>query len=308
MKTALAILLAVAAPACAADPMSTRGGAGGKADAPDPCAVHDWYADGVCDDFCVLPDPDCSSFERFEIERAGVCPESVDCAGFLEISSDRTLRQDGVGDPDAAIGVASIAGVDLASALGPLTSPELVALLGAAKPPCPVATDVTEVMVLDVAGVETTQPTALCDAPPLVAARRAMAELGARYLPGEFVSFRIATEAFCAPTVDCSGFVELGADGALRLDRTGERPTVVHEATISADDLAAALVVVMAPDSLAGLAGEAPCEAPTDLHEVMTIDTSVAQHSQVTTLCDAAYLVGLRDAMQSLVDDYLPAR
>lgn len=309
MKTPLAILLAAATTACTPEPLGTRDAdrpGGGKADEPDPCALHDWYADGVCDDFCTLPDPDCTSFERFAIQTSSACPDSLDCDGFLELASDRTLRQDVVGDPDAAIGAVSIAGIDLAIALGALTSPELVALLGASESPCSIATDVSEVMLLDAAGIEHTQQTALCEVPALQAARDAMAGLAVRYLPGDFVSFRIATNAFCSPTVDCSGFVELGADGTLRQDRTGEIPTVVREASISADDLAATLAVVMAPDTIGGLAGETPCDVPTDLHEVMTLETSAAQHAQVTTLCDAAYLAGLRDAMQSLVDDYLP--
>ena len=27
----------------------------------DPCSVFGWYGDGVCDEFCAVPDPDCSS-------------------------------------------------------------------------------------------------------------------------------------------------------------------------------------------------------------------------------------------------------
>jgi len=31
----------------------------GKADGFDYCAEYDWYGDGICDDFCLSPDPDC---------------------------------------------------------------------------------------------------------------------------------------------------------------------------------------------------------------------------------------------------------
>ena len=33
----------------------------GKADLPDFCGESGWYADGVCDDFCSEPDPDCAT-------------------------------------------------------------------------------------------------------------------------------------------------------------------------------------------------------------------------------------------------------
>jgi YVTN family beta-propeller protein len=32
----------------------------GKGDHIDYCAVYDWYGDGICDDFCQNPDPDCA--------------------------------------------------------------------------------------------------------------------------------------------------------------------------------------------------------------------------------------------------------
>ena len=33
--------------------------AAGKADGFDYCAYFDWYGDGICDPFCLDPDPDC---------------------------------------------------------------------------------------------------------------------------------------------------------------------------------------------------------------------------------------------------------
>ncbi|MFZ9886617.1 MAG: hypothetical protein ACO3JL_03850 [Myxococcota bacterium] len=36
------------------------GNPGGGIASDDPCVTNDWYGDGVCDDFCLEPDPDCA--------------------------------------------------------------------------------------------------------------------------------------------------------------------------------------------------------------------------------------------------------
>lgn len=36
-------------------------GLAGKGDHIDYCAIYDWYNDGICDDFCANPDPDCGA-------------------------------------------------------------------------------------------------------------------------------------------------------------------------------------------------------------------------------------------------------
>lgn len=50
----------------------------GKADGFDFCAYFDWYGDGICDPFCLFPDPDC--------EDAPQCPDVCGalCAGESE--------------------------------------------------------------------------------------------------------------------------------------------------------------------------------------------------------------------------------
>lgn len=44
----------------------------GKGDHVDWCAVLDWYGDGICDDFCQNPDPDCVD---------DTCTSDADCDG-----------------------------------------------------------------------------------------------------------------------------------------------------------------------------------------------------------------------------------
>lgn len=45
----------------------------------DYCELHDWYEDGACDDFCLLPDPDC--------ELRGAAP----CGGPMAWSCDNEV-------------------------------------------------------------------------------------------------------------------------------------------------------------------------------------------------------------------------
>ncbi len=68
MMTRIALASVLFASACAnqeaADPQLTKDdvrGMLGKGDhnSPDYCAIYDWYGDGICDDFCKNPDPDC---------------------------------------------------------------------------------------------------------------------------------------------------------------------------------------------------------------------------------------------------------
>ena len=45
-------------------------------DDTDYCAQNDWYGDGVCDEFCTEPDPDCTFCGGI----AGIpCPEGQVC-------------------------------------------------------------------------------------------------------------------------------------------------------------------------------------------------------------------------------------
>lgn len=73
MNRLIACLIFATLAACTAevpDPTISKEEArlmGGKSDTgADLCALLDWYGDGICDDFCLEPDPDC-----------GDCPEFV---------------------------------------------------------------------------------------------------------------------------------------------------------------------------------------------------------------------------------------
>ena len=70
MTTRIALASIFFATACAnqeaAEPQLTKDEVRdlvGKGDhsGPDYCAIYDWYGDGVCDDFCKNPDPDCGA-------------------------------------------------------------------------------------------------------------------------------------------------------------------------------------------------------------------------------------------------------
>ncbi len=68
--TALALLLVASFAACGSPADEPEGpvsiskaearSAAGKGDHRDWCAIFDWYGDGICDDFCAEPDPDCA--------------------------------------------------------------------------------------------------------------------------------------------------------------------------------------------------------------------------------------------------------
>jgi hypothetical protein len=51
----------------------------------DPCAVHGWYGDGECDDFCPQADDDCQLACPTLFSRAdGECDESDPCSPFTD--------------------------------------------------------------------------------------------------------------------------------------------------------------------------------------------------------------------------------
>ena len=51
---------------------------GGKSDhGTDWCEIFDWYGDGICDDFCVNPDPDCEPVEP---------PPAANCGGIAGLT------------------------------------------------------------------------------------------------------------------------------------------------------------------------------------------------------------------------------
>jgi hypothetical protein len=111
----------------------------------------------------------------------------------------------------------------------------------------------------------------------------------------------------CPPDADCSAFIELCAGGALRYDRFGETPVVIHETTVTPDELASAIEVLTDPDLVALLdLDEPPCEPPTDIGENMTLVARGVEHSNSTTACSDPPLVAARETLQALADAYWP--
>jgi hypothetical protein len=125
---------------------------------------------------------------------------------------------------------------------------------------------------------------------------------------GEFVRFRRALSGGpCPEDVDCAGYVELDAHGSLTLDRVGETPVVVHEATITVDELDATVPALTAPGLVAILdLDEPPCTGPTDLLETMTLVDSEAEHENAVTGCDHPRLAAARVALAALEATYFP--
>ena len=126
---------------------------------------------------------------------------------------------------------------------------------------------------------------------------------------GAFESFRRSTAGGpCAPGVDCEGYVELLADGSLRVDHLGELPVQLHEATVTPAELDAAIAVLTDPALVSLLdLGRAPCEPPTDFSESMTLVEGGTTHENSVTACDHAPLAAVRATLEALVATYAPA-
>ena len=124
----------------------------------------------------------------------------------------------------------------------------------------------------------------------------------------DFRRFRLSSGGGpCNVEDDCSAFIELHMDGTLRVDRWGEFPTAVHEATVSASDLGAAVPVLTNPELEALLGGPVlPCSIVTD--SVVTMELVLADgalRNNVTT-CEDPPIEAARTTMRQLAESYLP--
>lgn len=123
--------------------------------------------------------------------------------------------------------------------------------------------------------------------------------------------FRRFTRTFgggpCPEDVDCGGSIDLRRDGRLLVDRVGELPVVVHEAQVSAGDLADVIPILTDADLVRLLdLQQPPCEPPTDVYEDMTLVDADRRHSNGVTFCDDAPIVAARAAITDLADRYVP--
>jgi hypothetical protein len=122
----------------------------------------------------------------------------------------------------------------------------------------------------------------------------------------ELALFRMSMGGFCEPGMDCSGFIELHADGTLLVDRVGEALSEPHQATITTSELEMARAVLTDAELVALLDLDEPaCVEPMDIHEQMTLtDTNGVEHSNGTTFCDQAPIVAARELLNELADRY----
>jgi hypothetical protein len=110
------------------------------------------------------------------------------------------------------------------------------------------------------------------------------------------------------PEADCEGFMELLDDGTLRYDRFGETPVVIHQASVTPEELDDAIEVLLDPELMALLdRSEPPCVPPTDIFEAMTLVVAGVEHSNSTTACEDPPLSAARQTLQGLIDIYFPA-
>ena len=125
---------------------------------------------------------------------------------------------------------------------------------------------------------------------------------------GDFERFRLSSAAGpCLDDMDCAGFIELGADRVLLVDRFGELPVVVHEAEVTPGELAEAALVLTDRDLVALLdLDEPPCLPPSDVFEQMQLVAAGREHANDTTFCEDAPLEAARAALDQLVAAHIP--
>jgi len=112
----------------------------------------------------------------------------------------------------------------------------------------------------------------------------------------------------CLPEGDCRAFTELRADGLLRLDRWDEFGGPIHEAQVSAEDLAAAVAVFTAPTLVDFLAEDPLARCGTvDSVEVIELVLTNGSRGGVTTLCEDAPLQAARAKLWELAATYCGA-
>lgn len=149
----------------------------------------------------------------------GPCPiANGDCAGFVELTPERVLRLDRVGEGPDKVHTAMISAEDFSSAVAVLIDPSLRSLLSGGGLPCAEVVDVDESMSLDYEEATLKQDTATCTQAPLVAAREEMQSLADKYLPfcGDSVAIALFEQCRAAdseqPCKDAGGSWELSGD------------------------------------------------------------------------------------------------
>jgi hypothetical protein len=261
------------------------------------------YGD-CCADRVELCEASTSTFESFKLMQNGFCAPGSDCSSFIELRADGMLRIDDIAIPGQKTRTLTVSAADVAAALPTLSGPALLELLDRSGPPCSQPTDFSEQMVVRIAGVDHHNFTTACTQSALRAARDAVRGLVREYRTPLFDSARLAKNAFCHPSQDCNGFVELRADGTLRADFTGEPGGFVHEMVVEPHVLDRAAAILTDPDLFALLdpAGT-PCTQPTDIFESLTVVSEGRQHTDPITFCHTRPIAAARSFLNELATD-----
>ena len=125
------------------------------------------------------------TFESYRHSTAGgLCPDDLDCAGFIELTADRVLLVDKNGELPVVVHEAEVTVAELDDALPVLTDRALIALLDLGEPPCVPPSDVFEDMTLsEGGGRQHSNSVTFCEDEPIAAARATLRALADAYFP-----------------------------------------------------------------------------------------------------------------------------
>jgi hypothetical protein len=124
-----------------------------------------------------------SMFRSARVSRSfHLCPATMDCESYIELSADRLLTVDKENDLTRTVRSAQVSDADFDRALVILTDPDLLALLQG-PPGCAFTPDASVDMTLEVGDLRAVASIANCTQQPIVAADEMMRALEQKYLP-----------------------------------------------------------------------------------------------------------------------------
>ncbi len=205
-------------------------------------------------------DSSAGEFEQFRIDWGwGLCIPENDCTGFVELSSDGTLRLntpciEGIDCGELSDGEyqAVISAADLAAARAELTSGALIDILASQEAPCSPVADLSERMALTLEVEAYENITTLCENPPIAASRAVFDDLVARYFAAPPLALTAGGWSFGECVDDCVGDLALTGDSLAYTIHSwddSQPPSFVATATLTAagrGELQAALTALEA--------------------------------------------------------------
>jgi hypothetical protein len=124
-----------------------------------------------------------SMFRSARVSRSfHLCPDTMDCKSYVELSADGSLSVDKENDLTHAVRAAQVSAADFDGALVILNDPELLALLQG-PPGCAFTRDASVDMALEIGDLRAVASIANCTQQPIVAADAMMRALEQKYLP-----------------------------------------------------------------------------------------------------------------------------